>query len=146
MLRLTPNLTGDVTSVGNATTVVKLGTTGTSVTVNTAAPPTTGQVLTATSATAADWATPASPGTGTVTSVGLSDGSTTPIYNITGSPVTTSGTLTFALATETANTVFAGLLLVQPLNLHLDLSYQPMFRHLIKIQRVMLLPLQLLLT
>lgn len=48
-------------------------------------------------------------GVGTVTSVGLADGSTTPIYSITGTnPVTTSGTLTFALKTQNANTVFAG--------------------------------------
>ena len=47
-------------------------------------------------------------GAGTVTSVGLSDGSTTPIFTITGSPVTASGTLTETLKTETANTVFAG--------------------------------------
>lgn len=47
-------------------------------------------------------------GTGTVTSVALSDSSSTPIYTITGSPVTGSGTLTFTLSTETANKVFAG--------------------------------------
>lgn len=47
-------------------------------------------------------------GIGTVTSVGLSDGSTVPIFGITGSPVTGAGTLTFTLKTETANTVFAG--------------------------------------
>jgi hypothetical protein len=47
-------------------------------------------------------------GTGTVTSVALSDGSSTPIFSISGSPVTTSGTLTFTLNTESANTVFAG--------------------------------------
>lgn len=47
-------------------------------------------------------------GSGTVTSVGLADGSSTPIYNISGSPVTTSGTLTFSLKTETANTIFSG--------------------------------------
>lgn len=47
-------------------------------------------------------------GSGTVTSVGLADGSSTPIYTISGSPVTTAGTLTFTLNTETANTVFAG--------------------------------------
>jgi hypothetical protein len=46
-------------------------------------------------------------GSGTVTSVGLLDGSTTPIYNISGSPVTTAGTLTFSLNTQTANTIFA---------------------------------------
>lgn len=43
-----------------STTAVALATTGASVTVSTAAPPTTGQVLTATSATAADWQTPSS--------------------------------------------------------------------------------------
>lgn len=45
-------------------------------------------------------------GSGTVTSVGLS----TPgvIFNVTGSPVTSSGTLTLNLNTQTANTVFAG--------------------------------------
>jgi hypothetical protein len=48
------------------------------------------------------------PGTGTVTSVALFDGSSTPIYTISGSPVTTSGTLTFTLSNETANKVFAG--------------------------------------
>ena len=47
-------------------------------------------------------------GSGTVTSVGLADGSKTPIYSISGSPVTTSGTLTFTLNTEPANTVLAG--------------------------------------
>lgn len=47
-------------------------------------------------------------GGGSVTSVGLSDASTTPIYSISGSPVTTSGTLGFTLITETANSVFAG--------------------------------------
>lgn len=47
-------------------------------------------------------------GTGTVTSVGLADGSTLPIYTISGSPVTTSGTLTFTLANQLANIVLAG--------------------------------------
>lgn len=42
---------------------------------------------------------------GTVTSVGLSLPS---IFNVSGSPVTTSGTLTATLANESANTVFAG--------------------------------------
>jgi hypothetical protein len=42
---------------------------------------------------------------GTVTSVGLSLPS---IFTVTGSPVTTSGTLTGALNTQTANTVFSG--------------------------------------
>lgn len=47
-------------------------------------------------------------GSGTVTSVALADGSTTPIYTISGSPITGSGTLTFTLNTESANTVLAG--------------------------------------
>lgn len=47
-------------------------------------------------------------GSGSVTSVGLADGSSTPIYGITGSPVTTSGTLTFSLGTQGANKVFSG--------------------------------------
>lgn len=45
---------------------------------------------------------------GSVTSVGLLDGSTTPIFSISGSPVTNTGSLTFSLKTETANTVFSG--------------------------------------
>ena len=44
-------------------------------------------------------------GSGTVTSVGLSLPS---IFSVSGSPVTTSGTLTGALATQSAATVFAG--------------------------------------
>lgn len=44
-------------------------------------------------------------GGGTVTSVALSLPS---IFSVTGSPVTTTGTLTGSLATQTANTVFAG--------------------------------------
>lgn len=55
--------------------------------------------------TAADWATFNSKGVGSVTSVGLSLPS---IFSVSGSPVTGSGTLTGTLATQTANTVFAG--------------------------------------
>jgi hypothetical protein len=47
-------------------------------------------------------------GTGTVTSVGFSDNSTTPIYTIGSTPVTNSGTITQTLVTQSANTVFAG--------------------------------------
>ena len=47
-------------------------------------------------------------GAGSVTSVGLADGSTSAIFNITNTPVTTAGTLTETLKTQTANTVFAG--------------------------------------
>jgi hypothetical protein len=48
---------------------------------------------------------PGSGGSGTVTSVGLS---LPAIFTVSGSPVTTAGTLTAALATQTANTFFAG--------------------------------------
>jgi len=44
-------------------------------------------------------------GSGTVTSVGLTMPS---IFSVGGSPITTAGTLAVTLATETANTVFAG--------------------------------------
>lgn len=50
----------------------------------------------------------ASGSSGTVTSVALSDGSSSPIYTISGSPVTSSGTLTFTLNNQSANQVFAG--------------------------------------
>lgn len=62
-------------------------------------------------------------GDGTVTSVGLSDGSVTPIYGISGSPVTTSGTLTFTLESQSANTIFAGPTIGSPA--------QPTFRALV---------------
>jgi hypothetical protein len=65
-----------------------------------------GTVLTSNGTTAAPTWQAAS--VGTVTSVALADGSTTPIYTITNSPVTSAGTLTFSLNTQTANTVFAG--------------------------------------
>lgn len=45
-------------------------------------------------------------GSGTVTSVGLSAPAS--ILSVSGSPVTTSGTLALSLATQTANTVWAG--------------------------------------
>jgi hypothetical protein len=45
------------------------------------------------------------PTTGTVTSVALAAPA---IFSVTGTPVTTSGTLTLSLATQTANVVFAG--------------------------------------
>ena len=47
-------------------------------------------------------------GSSGVTSVALLDGSTSPIYTISGSPVTTNGTLTFTLANQNANLIFAG--------------------------------------
>jgi len=63
-----------------------------------------GQVLTVVSGAPA-WAAAS---VGTVTSVALADASTTPIFTISGSPVTSSGTLTLTLQTEAANFVFAG--------------------------------------
>jgi hypothetical protein len=63
------------------------------------------QVLTVSGGTAV-WANPAT--SGTVTSVALSDSSTSPIYTVSGSPVTSSGTLALTLKTQSANTVFAG--------------------------------------
>ena len=69
-------------------------------------PGTAGQVLqTGGPAANPSWVSGAS---GSVTSVALADGSTTPIFNITGSPVTSSGTLTETLKTQNANKVFAG--------------------------------------
>lgn len=67
-----------------------------------------GTVLTAdsTQALGVKWNTAA--GSGTVTSVGLLDGSATPIYTISGSPVVGAGTLTYTFKTQTANTVLAG--------------------------------------
>ncbi|MGA9854242.1 MAG: hypothetical protein WBR29_03055 [Gammaproteobacteria bacterium] len=53
-------------------------------------------------------ATPPGSGGGTVNSVALADGSTTPLYSVTGSPVTDTGTLTFTLMTQDANCVVAG--------------------------------------
>jgi hypothetical protein len=62
-------------------------------------------------------------GSGTVTSVGLSDGSSFPIFTITNTPVTSSGTLTETLVTQPANLVFAG-----PTS---GGSAQPFFRNLV---------------
>jgi hypothetical protein len=63
---------------------------------------TTGQVLTSQGIGVAPIWTNAA--TGTVTSVGLTAPS---IFTVTGSPITTSGTLSMALASQAANTVFA---------------------------------------
>lgn len=52
------------------------------------------------------WAAPS--GSGSVTSVAFADASSSPIYAVSGSPVTSSGTLTITLSNQTANTVFAG--------------------------------------
>ena len=45
---------------------------------------------------------------GTVTSVSQADGSTTPIFTYSGSPITSSGTLTQTLASQAQNSIFAG--------------------------------------
>lgn len=63
-----------------------------------------GQVLTVSGGEPA-WLTPTA---ATVTSVGLADASSVPIYAITNSPVTSSGTIDITLNTQTANKVFAG--------------------------------------
>jgi hypothetical protein len=54
------------------------------------------------------FAAPSGATSGTVTSVGFADLSTAPIYTVTNSPVTTSGTLDITLNTQAANSVFAG--------------------------------------
>lgn len=51
---------------------------------------------------------PVGAASGTVTSVGFADGSTSAIFTITGSPVTGAGTLTETLKVQPANTFFAG--------------------------------------
>lgn len=68
------------------------------------APGTSGYVL-ETQGPGANPAWAAASGTGTVTSVGLS---LPGIFSVSGSPVTSSGTLTGSLANENVNTVFAG--------------------------------------
>jgi hypothetical protein len=63
---------------------------------------TAGQVLTSAGAGVPTWTTPT---TGTVTSVGLA----MPVqFTVTNSPVTSSGTLTAAFTTQSANVLFAG--------------------------------------
>lgn len=52
------------------------------------------------------WA--AAPNEGTVTSVGLADASSTPIYIVSNSPVTGSGNLTLTLNNESANKILSG--------------------------------------
>lgn len=64
---------------------------------------TDGQVLTTNGSGSLAWATVS--GTGTVTSVALA---APDIFDVSGSPVTTAGTLTLALADQVANTVLAG--------------------------------------
>jgi hypothetical protein len=64
-----------------------------------------GQVLTVSGGLPV-WAAPAT--SGTVTSVAFADDSSSPIYAVSGSPVTSSGTLAITLNNQSANMVFAG--------------------------------------
>ncbi len=64
----------------------------------------TGQVLTVVGGQPA-WANATGGGSGTVTSVALAAPS---LFSVTGSPITTTGTLTLALATQAANTFLGG--------------------------------------
>lgn len=80
--------------------VVRISTAAVTLTASSAPPATSWRIL-AFSAGSAVFG-----GTGTVTSVGLSAPGS--IFSVTGSPVTSSGTLALGLATQTANSVFAG--------------------------------------
>ena len=64
---------------------------------------TTGQILVTNGSGILSWTTNS---TGTVTSVGLQDDSIAPIYSITNTPVTSSGNISIALASQSANTAF----------------------------------------
>ena len=63
-----------------------------------------GQILTTNGTGQLSWSTVT--GTGTVTSVGLVDNSITPIYSISGTPVTAAGDLSLQLLNQPANNVF----------------------------------------
>jgi len=67
----------------------------------------TGQVLTVSSTSSTDlvWATPTMGGNGTVTSVGLS---LPAVFTVSGSPVTSTGTLSAVFTNESSTFVFAG--------------------------------------
>src|ERR1035437_5615130 len=109
--------TGDNAFVANQ--VIIGGTTTTGALAQVAAG-SSGQVLTSNGSSAPTWAAPAT--SGTVTRVGLADLSTAPIYTISNSPVTSSGTLDITLNTQAPNSVFAG-----PVT---GLNAQPSFRAL----------------
>lgn len=93
-------LTGDVTASGPGSVAATLATVNANVGTFTYSTITVNGkgLITAASSGAAP--------TGTVTSVALSLPAA--VFTVTGSPVTTSGTLTGTFATQTANTVFAG--------------------------------------
>ena len=79
------------------------GATNINYTLPTTAPSISGQILSSTTGGVMSWTNAA---TGTLTSVGLA--LPVSVFNISGSPVTTSGTLTGSFTTQLANTVFAG--------------------------------------
>lgn len=68
-----------------------------------AAPASNGQVLTSTTGGALTWTTPS--GSGTVTSIGMTVPS---ILSVSPSSITTNGTFALSLASQSANTIFAG--------------------------------------
>jgi len=88
-----PTLNQDTTGTSTAANGLKSATT--TVSVSGATAPTSGQVLTATSGSTATWQTPSGGGSGTVTSVAM----TVPSFlSVTGSPITSSGTLAVTLS------------------------------------------------
>ncbi len=109
------NLTGPITSVGNATTITNGAVTYANIqseganlllgnpTGSSAAPT---EITLGSGLSFSSGKLTATGSGGTVTSVGLNDGSG--IFQITGSPVTTSGTINMSLANQAANGVFAG--------------------------------------
>lgn len=91
---LNQNTTGSAASATTATSANGLKTASGIVSVSSATAPSTGQVLVATSGTAATWQSLPT-GTGTVTSVAM----TVPSFlSVTGSPVTSTGTLAVSLS------------------------------------------------
>jgi hypothetical protein len=90
---------------GNLQMLASATTTSYSLTWPSAVAAANGYVLTSTTGGVLSWA-PSSGGT--VTSVSQADGSTTPIFTYSGSPVTSSGTLTQTLSSQAQNSVFSG--------------------------------------
>lgn len=116
-----PIANGGTASSGYLANNVLLGNAGSAF--QTVAPGTSGNVLTSNGVTWTSSPAVGGGGSGTVTNVGLADGSTVPIYGITNSPVTTTGNLTFSL-----NTQSSGLVLVGPST---GAAAQPSFRALL---------------
>lgn len=93
------------TNTGDNTVATALLSATTTVGVSSATAPTTGQVLTATSGTAATWQTPAAGGTGTVTSVSVvtANGISGTVANATTTPAITLAVATQAAGDSTTN-------------------------------------------